>query len=176
MGPFPRLTTPDPDTVVDSFEAGAQHSGAFGAGMVGMAMMMPDLGFQNGAPGVGSAGGGGLPTDAGIATLALSLALVPLALSAVAVFPPFATPRTVPAIAVIFSEGRDMTGTIRKRDVRRLYRMIKKRSPQYLDSEYGYENSLAELPSLSEIKYAVQNSPPKTVDFLTKAWNALGRF
>ena len=39
----------------------------------------------------GTAGGGGLPTNTLIQTLALSLALVPLGLSAVAVFPPFAT-------------------------------------------------------------------------------------
>ena len=49
----------------------------------------------SGAPGgsvsAGTAGGGGLPTNTQIQTLALSLALVPLGLSAVAVFPPFAT-------------------------------------------------------------------------------------
>ena len=63
--------------------------------MIGMAMMMPDLNFQQngGSPGgsnaAGTIGGGGLPTDGGIPTAALSLALVPLGLAAVAVFPPF---------------------------------------------------------------------------------------
>ena len=45
--------------------------------------------FSGGA--AGTAGGGGLPTNTLIQTLALSLALVPLGLTAVAVFPPFAT-------------------------------------------------------------------------------------
>ena len=44
-----------------------------------------------GSVAAGTAGGGGLPTNTLIQTLALSLALVPLGLSAVAVFPPFAT-------------------------------------------------------------------------------------
>ena len=63
--------------------------------MAGMAMMMPDLNFQQngGAPGgsnpVGTVGGGGLPSDQSITTAGLSLALVPLGLLAVAVFPPF---------------------------------------------------------------------------------------
>ena len=68
--------------------------------MLGMAMMVPTLDFQaqgsapSGVPGgsvpqVGGVAGGGLPTDPGIATLSLSLALVPLGLLAVAVFPPF---------------------------------------------------------------------------------------
>ena len=64
-------------------------------------MMIPNLNFQaqgsapsggpTGAlPRVGGIGGGGLPTNTGIATLSLSLALVPFGLLAVAVFPPFA--------------------------------------------------------------------------------------
>ena len=69
-----------------------------GIGMFGMAMSVPDLGFQSsgsaatpaGSPSAGTAGGGGLPTNTAIQTLALSLALVPLGLLAVAVFPPFA--------------------------------------------------------------------------------------
>ena len=60
----------------------------FGAGMVGMMMMTPDLNFQQNV--AGTVGGGGLPTDTSIVTAALSLALVPLGLSAVAIFPPFA--------------------------------------------------------------------------------------
>ena len=69
-----------------------------GIGMFGMAMSLPDLDFQSsgpavtsaGLPLVGTAGGGGSPSNTGIQTLALSLALVPLGLLAVAVFPPFA--------------------------------------------------------------------------------------
>ena len=38
-------------------------------------------------------------------TLVAALALVPAGLAAVAVFPPYATPRTVPAISVIFAEN-----------------------------------------------------------------------
>ena len=79
----------------------AQAGGALGIGMLGMAMMVPDLSFQSGGstpsvgtggsvPQVGAVGGGGLPTDSGIATLSLSLALIPIGLLAVAVFPPFA--------------------------------------------------------------------------------------
>ena len=48
----------------------------------------------------GTSGGGGSPNGASLATLAL----VPAGLNAVAVFPPFATPRTIDAEAVIFSE------------------------------------------------------------------------
>ena len=92
------------DSPVGAF--GAQAVGTMGIGMFGMAMTLPDLGFQNSglvpsgsagaAEGVGAAGGigafvgGGLPTNTAIQTLALSLALVPLGLLAVAVFPPFA--------------------------------------------------------------------------------------
>ena len=64
--------------------------------MIGMIMTMPNLNFQEivnptgGSVPAGTPGGGGLPTDISIPTLALSLALVPFGLSAVAVFPPFA--------------------------------------------------------------------------------------
>ena len=78
---------------------GVQALGTMGIGMFGTAMTIPDLGFQTSgtvpaaAEGIGAAGvlgGGGSPTNAAIQTLALSLALVPLGLLAVAVFPPFA--------------------------------------------------------------------------------------
>ncbi len=77
---------------------GAQAVSTLGIGMFGMAMSLPDLGFQSngpaatpaGSPPVGTAGGGGLPTNTAIQTLSLSLALLPLGLLAVAVFPPFA--------------------------------------------------------------------------------------
>ena len=77
------------------FATGAQAASTLGIGMFGMAMMLPNLGFQasgtaGGSLPVGSIAGGGLPTNTAITTLPLSLALVPLGLMAVAVFPPFA--------------------------------------------------------------------------------------
>ena len=87
-------------TALEAFEealqTAAQAAGALGAGMIGMGMMMQDLNFQEsgtsgGSVAVGTPGGGGLPTDGSIPTAALSLALVPLGLAAVAIFPPFAT-------------------------------------------------------------------------------------
>ena len=57
----------------------------------------------------GSSNGGGLPNDFTIPTLGQSLALVPLGLTPIAVFPPFAIPRTLPAIGVIFSEKRQVS-------------------------------------------------------------------
>ena len=89
------------ETPVGAF--GAQAVATMGIGMFGMAMSLPDLGFQSsgvapsgaapipgGSLSVGTTGGGGLPTNTAIPSLSLSLALVPLGLLAVAVFPPFA--------------------------------------------------------------------------------------
>ena len=79
--------------------APAQIGGALGAGMVGMVgmiMMMSTVNSQGsgnptgGSVSAGTPGGGGLPTDTSIPTLASSLSLTPSGLSAVAVFPPFA--------------------------------------------------------------------------------------
>ena len=70
-------------------------------------------------------------------------------------------PRTVPAVAVIFSEARNGAGTLRRRDLRGLNRMIKKRSP----------NSFLKPPTYSEMKYAVQKRPPRSVDFVKTAYN-----
>jgi hypothetical protein len=79
--------------------APAQVGGALGAGMagmVGMMMMMSTMNSQGsgnptgGSVSAGTPGGGGLPTDTSIPTLALSLSLAPFGLSAEAVFPPFA--------------------------------------------------------------------------------------
>ena len=61
----------------------------------------------NAAP--GAVGGGALPSVVGdfapsSQTLATALSLVPPGLTAIAVFPPYNTPRTIPAISVIFSE------------------------------------------------------------------------
>ena len=82
-------------TASPSIQAATQVGVAFGASMIGMVMMMPDLNFQEsvnpgGSVSAGTPGGGGLPTDASIPTLSLSLALVPIGLSDVAVLPPFA--------------------------------------------------------------------------------------
>merc|ERR1712223_2249487 len=176
-------TTTTTDETEEALETAAQAAGALGAGMIGMAMMMPDLNFQQngGTPGgstpAGTVGGGGLPSDGSISTAALSLALVPAGLAAVAIFPPFVRPRTVPAVAVIFNEPRDTTTTVKKRDVRRLYHTIKKRSPSpFFDSEFWIGNTKVGLPSYSQIKYAVQKKPKKTVDFVTAAWNSLSQF
>ena len=77
-----------------------QVGSVVGVSMVGMGMMvgmMSDLNFQqNGqatgnSPQPGTPGGGGSPSDGSIGTLATALALVPAGLTAVAVFPPFAT-------------------------------------------------------------------------------------
>ena len=61
----------------------------------------------NAAP--GAPGGGASPSAVGALgpstqTLATALSLVPLGLTPIAVFPPYNTPRTIPAISVIFSE------------------------------------------------------------------------
>ena len=37
-------------------------------------------------------------------TLAMAIALVPVGLTPIAVFPPYTKPRTVPAVSVIFAE------------------------------------------------------------------------
>ena len=68
-----------------------------GMAMMGMMGMMQDMNFQQSgqatgnSPQRGTPGGGGVPSDGGIATLSASLALLPAGANAVAVFPPFAT-------------------------------------------------------------------------------------
>ena len=74
----------------------------------------------------GAFGGGALPSVAS-PTLAASLALLPLGLAAVAVFPPFATPRTFPAVAVIFSED----GATNRRFKRYISQLHKARNGYY---------------------------------------------
>merc|ERR1712008_387145 len=61
----------------------------------------------------GSAGGGATPSAVGAGAanpsiLATALTLVPLGLTPIAVFPPYNTPRQIPAISVIFSEDPDI--------------------------------------------------------------------
>ena len=90
------FTTSPTTTASSAMQDIAQVGGALGVSMIGMIMMMEGLNFQGnvnptgGSVTPGTPGGGGLPTDASIPTLSLSLALVPIGLSAVAVFPPFA--------------------------------------------------------------------------------------
>ena len=250
---FPPLQFPESETPGDTVvETAVQATGALGIGMIGMLSVMPDLDFQQGgqAPGgsvgPGSPGGGGLPTNTAISTLSLSLALVPLGLLAVAVFPPFAKyvildiflfvrcycnksnlvivlfcpwkrakgtrcqnpvlfsaltgfccacsfvlfsfltefyshlysfhyifrPRTFPAVGVIFSEPRDVTGTIRKREVRRLFHKVKRATPE----NFWIGSTRLELPTYGEIKYALENTESRKTDILTKVWNDLNRF
>ena len=84
----------------ETVELAAQATGALGVsmmGMIGMTMMMSDLNFQQSGqpmgslPSPGAVGGGGSPIDSSIPSLPASLSLVPDGLTAVAVFPPFAT-------------------------------------------------------------------------------------
>ena len=89
------FTTSPTTTASPAIQDARQVGVVFGASMIGMVMMMPDLSFQEsvnpgGSLSAGTPGGGGLPTDASIPTLSLSLALVPFGLAALAVFPPFA--------------------------------------------------------------------------------------
>ena len=49
--------------------------------------------------------GGGAPPVASSAQAAAALGLAPLGTVPVAIFPPYATPRTLPAISVIFAEN-----------------------------------------------------------------------
>ena len=70
-------------------------------GLIGFIASQPTPGdIPANSPQPGEPGGGGLPTPGNPA-----LALVPLGLEAVSVFPPFAFPRTVQAIGVIFKEA-----------------------------------------------------------------------
>ena len=63
----------------------------------------------------GTLGGGASPSGvigtsgvvASAQTLATAIALVPLGLTPIAVFPPYANPRTVPTVSVIFAEDQN---------------------------------------------------------------------
>ena len=70
---------------------------------------------------------------------------------------------------MIFSEPRNMDGTIalRKKDVRRLYKGISKRS---------LRDGTANFPTYSEIKDAVRNAKTRKRSILVKSWNSLQRF
>ena len=79
-------------------------------------------------------------------------------------------PRNVPAVAVIFSERRDMTGTIRKREVHRLYNHIQKRST------LAIRKRQANLPALNLITLALQQTESRTLNVLRNAWIGLLKF
>ena len=69
-----------------------------------------------------------------------------------------------------------MGGTIRKRDLRRFYRHIQKRSTfNFRGTEHWIGNPKFELPSYREIRHAVQNLWPRTIRILSDAWNNLVR-
>jgi hypothetical protein len=84
-------------------------------------------------------------------------------------------PRTFPAVGVIFTEARDMTGTIKKRDVRRLKHEIKKRS-----YKFWIADTTVQLPSYQEImsslEHALTNAETRKIGLLTQVWNNLSRF
>ncbi len=123
------------------------RTGAIGAGVAGAAGLaaFPEMPLVNnlntppGQPAPGTPGGGGLPATAP-ATVA---ALVPVGALAVAVFPPYETPRTFPADSVIFLENPgSVTGFQgRKRKKRSILRYIRRlfnwevrgRSDSYFD-------------------------------------------
>ena len=69
----------------------------------------------NAAP--GAPGGGASPSVVGAGaatpqTLAKALTLVPPGLTPIAVFPPYNTPRTIPAVSVTFSEDPNIRYTL----------------------------------------------------------------
>ena len=58
-----------------------------------------------------------------------------------------------------------MGQTVRRKDVYRLYRHVKRRSLSRIWGEG--------LPSLRQILFAIRKIQPRTIDFLTTAWNSL---
>ena len=68
-----------------------------------------------------------------------------------------------------------MTGTIRKRDVRRLKHEIKKRS-----YKFWIADTTVQLPTYLEImnslEHAVTNAETRKISLLTQVWNSLNRF
>ena len=65
-----------------------------------------------------------------------------------------------------------MTGTIKKREVRRLFRKVKRQTPE----KFWIGNTRFELPTYDEIKDALENTESRKTDVLTKVWNDLNRF
>ena len=102
--PFSNCPTPAPAVVpppeVDTPTLGGGAAAVLAAALLIFALNPSPGEFPSGSPVPGSPFGGGLPnTNPGNI-----LANVPAGLTPVAVFPPFATPRTVPAVAVIWRE------------------------------------------------------------------------
>ena len=96
--------------------------------------------FQ-GQPQPGAPGGGASPFAAptlatGITPqqFALAISLVPIGLTPVAVFPPFETPRTIEAVAVIFSEEPE-TLRLKKRSLARKVKSYFRSARAYLEGD-----------------------------------------
>ena len=94
--------------ILEGARTGAVGAGVGAAAGLGAFPELPLVNNVNVPPGnavPGTPGGGGLPATA----TAPVLALVPAGLIPVAVFPPYATPRTLPADSVIFLENPGVT-------------------------------------------------------------------
>ena len=79
------------------------------------------------------------------------------------------SPRTLPAVAVIFSEPRNMGSPVQinKRDVHRLYNRIMK---------HNTRTQREVFPTYSEVTKALRNTTSRKRSGLTRAWNILQRF
>ena len=65
-----------------------------------------------------------------------------------------------------------MTLTVRKRDVRRLYHEIRKRSiGKY--QKYNVGNQAVKLPSFGHLNYALKSAKENTMGHLKNLWNSL---
>ena len=87
----------------------------------------------------------------------------------------FFSPRTIPAVGVIFLEERTAIrqfSGLKKRDVRQLYRTIDRK----VDAKSWILNSKLRLPTYGETKYAFKQSESNSVNILTKVLNNLSRF
>ena len=87
----------------------------------------------------------------------------------------FFSPRTVPAVGVIFLEERTAIrqfSGLKKRDVRQLYRTIDRK----VDAKSWILNSKLGLPTYGETTYAFKQSESNSVNILTKVLNNLSRF
>ncbi len=93
--------------------AGVAGVAAFSGATPAITALVNSANIPPGNPAPGAVGGlgAGLPAGAPAAVLAL----VPAGLVAVSVFPPYATPRTVPADSVIFLENPDVALLHRKK-------------------------------------------------------------
>ena len=87
---------------------------AVGAVAAVVQLAQPPSGSSSVNPSPGSPGGGAPPV-ANSAQAAAALSLAPLGTVPVAVFPPYATPRTLPSISVIFAENPTVVISAAKR-------------------------------------------------------------